>query len=516
MGKMRKNVAKKSTTKPSSSLLKQTATLSDPNMVTLAARLKVVMNGQQKNAPNQGRTDGMSKDQVLTNGTDLDAGSSTGTDGCVSACKGNVLVEDNDDHQSSQNIAANQGDGDNSMANLCEQNLDRNITSTCSGKSPGQNGTHGLKLGQDNGQKPKSGGLIITAQMNSYVRSLAKVAASHVDVSFSHVPSGGTSCSSTTHIPESTTPSKIVCNKGNLFDNLTNLSNERNGGCDLDGKGGASSDSATSLDEITGKLTQAKAAPTNLIANAADDGAILMDGVDDDANLSDVDDSILDDPSDQKLTVNGADRKHCTHATSDKKNLTVKPVEKVDLENTNLKGQLQSNCDTATVKCGSNLDSATVSVVTAASNTDIGLETDSEAKHDTDDKPSSITQLRDVTALHRKRVMLEPAETEPKKKLKFENEHPVCADNQANSGVDSSCVSSIMETSSSVAAVKNSTGAETGDELGAIDITLEVCHFFLASKFCVCVYETFICNTHYVQFVCFKLNRVFSCTMLRD
>ena len=483
MGKVRKNVAKKSTTKPSK--------LSDPNMVSLAAKLKTVMNGQQKNAPIHGCTDGAASDETLTNGTDMLQGSGVvSTDiGSDDAGKGNISVVDNGELRTSDNTAANHRGGDTTrlVNKSCEPNLDRSITSTCSAKSPGQNGAHLLKLGLDSSQKPAAkSGLVITPKMNSYVRSLAKTAVSNVDVTSARSPSGGTSCSSTTHIPESTTPSKVMCNKGNLFDNLNDLSSERNGRCSLDRKRVASCDSGMSLDEVTGKLTQTIVTPMNVLGNVADDNAkedILMDGVDDDANLSDVDDSILDDPLDQKLTVNGAEKKNCAHTaltTSDKRNLSAKPEEKDRKEEqTNVTEQQSSNCGSATVTDDSNSDSATDSVLMAANSNYLVLEKKSETKCDgavTENKPSPTTQHGDVNMTHRKRAMLDTTDTEPKKRLKVELKK---ADGQTDTSADSACVDKIVESSSSVAAANSGTTATETVNNGTISVTLEVSNYSL-------------------------------------
>ena len=477
---MRKNVAKKSTTKPSLSLLKQAASQSDHNTVSQAAKLKVVMNGQQKTTPSH-------NDPALTNGSDHSADSRTdqqadsrtddhvdsaslepaglevGADGDVTTEKGNLSTVADDDMKTAENV-----EGNRAVDTTCEQNLKsgagacgRHSPSACGGHSPAQNGTH-AKSGQ--GHKPKGSGLIITAEMNSYVRSLAKEAVSNVDVMLlSAPPGGGVTCSSTT---ESTAPNKTVCNRGNLFDNLNSLSSERNGAGDRDGAPCASSDAISSVDRtIVGEPT--KATTTHAADNVIrDDKDILMEGVDDDTNLSDVDDSILDDPSDQRLTVNGADRIRCTNSSDSMRDTFIE--------------EQPSKCDTVT---DDSVSDSAVASATSSDNVELGKTCDT--RHDSthlEDKPSSVTLQGSATASHRKRLMLDPTAIEPKKKIKLKRTPFIPTGDQTNNGVDSSSsAGGIVEVSSTATATKNSTTSGTVNELTAINITLEVCHSFLAA-----------------------------------
>ena len=485
---MRKNVAKKSTTKPSLSLLKQSASVADANMVSLAAKLKVVMNGQQTTTPSEGHSD-----QALTNGTDHHANSSgtdqqadsrtdqqgycqtdqqadsvgsleIGADGEVTTKGGNVLTVDDDVMRTEGNVEASEGCADNKSVNTtCEQNL-KSVVSACGGHSPAQNGTHTIKPGQ--GHKPKGSGLIITAEMNSYVRSLAKEAVLNVDVMLLSAPSGGgVTCSSTTHVPEST--NKTVYNRGNLFDNLNSLSNERNGAGDREGAPVASSDAVSAVGRtIVGEPTKATmtAAADNVIR---DDKDILMEGVDDDMNLSDVDDSILDDPSDQKLTVNGTDRIRCTNSSG----------------RVTFTEEQPSKC--ATVTDGSVSHSAPASAI-SSDDVELGKKCDpSHDSNDFEDTPNSATLQGSTTASHRKRLMVDSTGIEPKKKIKLKRTVFIATGDQTNNGIDSS--SGIVEVSSAATAIKISTTSGTVNDLSAINITLEVCH---SSLFAVAFLQT--------------------------
>ena len=486
IGKMRKNVAKKSTTKPSLSLLKQAASQSDP--VSVGAKLKVVLNGQQKTTPSH-------NDPALTNGSDHSADSTetdqqadSRTDDHVDSAslepaglEGNLSTVADDDVKTAENVKDN-----TAVDTTCEQNLKSGAgacgghsPSACGGHSPAQNGTHATKPCH----KPKGSGLIITAEMNSYVRSLAKEAVSNVDVMLlSAPPGGGVTCSSTT---ESTAPNKTVCNRGNLFDNLNSLSSERNDAGDRDGAPCASSDAISSVDRtIVGEPT--KATITHAADNVIrDDKDILMEGVDDDTNLSDVDDSILDDPSDQRLTVNGTDSIRCTNSSDSMRDTFIE--------------EQPSKCDTVTDDPVS--DSAVASA-TSSDNVELGKTCDvSHNSTHLEDKPSSVTLQGTATASHRKRLMLDPTAIEPKKKIKLKRTPFIPTGDQTNNGVDSSSsAGGIVEVSSTATATKNSTTSGTVSELTAINITLEVCHSLLSvpstslQRF---VIPSFLCHQHH-------------------